>query len=109
MAQTIEDLAGDWRRLDERIDGLSANIEALARRDASCERLMSVPGVGPIVSSAMVDQPFDILAETATASARIVAGEMAKSAKTEIWLMCQSSANRSRGQFPANREINREF
>ena len=28
----IEDLAGDWRRLDERIDGLSAEIEALARR-----------------------------------------------------------------------------
>jgi transposase len=54
MAQIIEDLAGDWRRLDERIDGLSAEIEALARRDAGCERLMSVPGVRPIVSSAMV-------------------------------------------------------
>ena len=34
MAQTIEDLAGDWRRLDERIDDLSADIEGLARRDA---------------------------------------------------------------------------
>jgi transposase len=54
MAQTIEALAGDWRRLDERIDRLSADIAALARRDAGCERLMSVPGVGPIVSSAMV-------------------------------------------------------
>jgi hypothetical protein len=43
MAQIIEDLAGDWRRLDERSDGLSAEIGALARRDAGCERLMSVP------------------------------------------------------------------
>jgi hypothetical protein len=42
MAQIIADLAGDWRRLDERIDRLSAEIEALARQDASCERLMSV-------------------------------------------------------------------
>ena len=31
MARVIEDLAGDWRRLDERIEGLSAEIEALAR------------------------------------------------------------------------------
>ena len=54
MAQIIEDLASDWRRLDERIDRLSAEIEALARQDAGCERLMSVPGVGPIISSAMV-------------------------------------------------------
>jgi transposase len=34
MARGIEDLAGDWRRLDERIAGLSAEIEALARLDA---------------------------------------------------------------------------
>jgi transposase len=54
MVQLIEDLAGDWRRLDERINGLSVEIEAIARRDAGCERLMSVPGVGPIISSAMV-------------------------------------------------------
>ena len=51
---TIEELAGDWRRLDERIDDLSSQIEMLARQDAGCERLMSVPGVGPIISSAMV-------------------------------------------------------
>src|ERR1700750_1306101 len=50
----IADLAGDWRRLDERIEGLSSEIEALARQDKGCERLMSVPGIGPIVSSAMV-------------------------------------------------------
>jgi transposase len=54
MVRVIEDLAGDWRRLDERIEGLSSEIETLARRDAGCERLMSVPGIGPIISSAMV-------------------------------------------------------
>jgi hypothetical protein len=26
----------------------------LARQDAGCERLMSVPGIGPIIASAMV-------------------------------------------------------
>jgi transposase len=54
MLRIIEDLAGDWRRLDERVEGLSNEIEAIARQDAGCERLMSVPGIGPMISSAMV-------------------------------------------------------
>jgi len=54
MVHVIEDLAGDWRRLDERVEGLSGEIEAVARQDAGCQRLMTVPGVGPIISSAMV-------------------------------------------------------
>ena len=33
---------------------LSVEIETVARQDAGCERLMSVPGIGPIISSAMV-------------------------------------------------------
>ena len=54
MVRVIEGLAGDWRRLDERVESLSGEIEAVARQDAGCERLMSVPGIGPIISSAMV-------------------------------------------------------
>jgi transposase len=54
MVRVIEDLAEDWHRLDERIERLSSEIEVLARQDAGCERLMSVPGIGPIISSAMV-------------------------------------------------------
>ena len=54
MVRIVEDLACDWRRLDERVEGLSNEIETIARQDAGCERLMSVPGIGPIISSAMV-------------------------------------------------------
>ena len=54
MVRLISDLAEDWRRLDQRIDCLSSEIAVLARQDAACERLMSVPGIGPIISSAMV-------------------------------------------------------
>ena len=54
MLRVIEDLAGDWRRLDERIETLSREIEKIARQDAGCDRLMSVPGIGPIISSAVV-------------------------------------------------------
>jgi len=54
MVGLIADLAQDWRRLDERIAAVSAEIEALARQDDSCQRLMTLPGVGPIISSAVV-------------------------------------------------------
>src|SRR3989454_10970337 len=54
MLRIIEDLSGDWRRLDEPIEGLSSEIEALARQDQGCARLMSVPGIGPLISSAIV-------------------------------------------------------
>jgi transposase len=54
MVHVIADLAGDWHRLDERIEGVSAEIEALADQDPACERLMTVPGIGPIISSATV-------------------------------------------------------
>jgi transposase len=54
MVHLIEGLAEDWRRLDERIDCLSGEITAVARLDAGCERLVSVPGIGPIISSAIV-------------------------------------------------------
>ena len=52
MVRVIRDLAEDWRRLDERIDQLSDQIAVLPRQD--CERLMSVPGIGRIISSTMV-------------------------------------------------------
>src|ERR1700757_1726581 len=35
MLRVIEELAGDWRRLDQRIEGVSSEIEALARQDKS--------------------------------------------------------------------------
>lgn len=39
LAGYREELARDWRRLDERIEGLSNEIEHLARQDPACERL----------------------------------------------------------------------
>ncbi len=54
MVRMLEDLAADWRRLNERIDGVSQEIEALARQDETCVRAMTTPGIGPIISSAVV-------------------------------------------------------
>src|SRR6516164_643233 len=54
MLRIVEDLATDWRRLDGRIEGVSSEIAALVNQDAACKRLMTVPGIGPIIASAMV-------------------------------------------------------
>lgn len=45
-----------WRGigLDGRIEGLSAEVETLARQDKRRERLMTLPGIGPIISSATI-------------------------------------------------------
>lgn len=54
MADLIVGLYEDWLRLDERIGSLTAEIEQIAHKEANCRLLMSVPGVGPIISTAMV-------------------------------------------------------
>jgi transposase len=54
MIRIIEALASDWRRLDERVEEISNEIEMLARKDAPCKRLMTIPGIGPLISSATV-------------------------------------------------------
>lgn len=54
MLRVIVELVVDWCRLDQRIAGLSEEIEEIARQDQACSRLMTAPGIGPIISSAMV-------------------------------------------------------
>ena len=54
MVRVVADLASDWRQLDERIEPVTDEIETLAKSDSSCRRVMTVPCIGPIISSAMV-------------------------------------------------------
>src|SRR5260370_29660859 len=48
MLRIIEDLAGDPRPLDRRIEGLSSETETLARQGEACDRLETVPRRGAI-------------------------------------------------------------
>jgi transposase len=54
MAKLILDLYQDWCHLDERIDAVTGEIEELSRVEAKCQRLMSVPGIGPVISTGLV-------------------------------------------------------
>src|SRR6516162_1700083 len=54
MIHMIEDLCTDWRHLDKRIETVSKEIETLSEQDDGAKRLMTVPGIGPIISIATV-------------------------------------------------------
>ena len=54
LLRLIAELDRDWRHLDERLEALSAEIENLSENDGACQRLMTVPGIGPVISSAVV-------------------------------------------------------
>ena len=79
MVGVIEGLAEDWRRLDERIEHLSGEITALAHQDAGCKRLVSVPGIGPIISSAMVARPWlGLVPKQISTGDRTILGKISK-------------------------------
>ena len=54
MQRLIGMLAAEWKDLEARIEALSQEIEALAVEDDACRRLMTLPGIGVIISSAVV-------------------------------------------------------
>jgi transposase len=54
MRGLIADLYEDWVGLDERIETIAAEIETIGEKEANCQRLMSVPGIGPLISTAVV-------------------------------------------------------
>ena len=54
MIHMIEDLCTDWRYLDTRIATVSNEIETVSEQDDGAKRLMTVPGIGPIISTPTV-------------------------------------------------------
>jgi transposase len=59
MRRLLTDLFADLRRLEERIAEVTREIEASAAQDERCRRLMTVPGVGPMVATAIVASAGD--------------------------------------------------
>jgi len=54
MSNLIVGLYEDWLWLDERIETITREIVEISKQERNCQRLMSVPGIGPIISTAMV-------------------------------------------------------
>lgn len=54
LHELIAELLAEWKHMAERIDVMTARLELAAREDATARRLMTLPGVGPISSTAML-------------------------------------------------------
>lgn len=54
MRKLILGLQQDWIWTDKRIEMTTAEIKAVSESEASCQRLMTIPGIGPIISTAVV-------------------------------------------------------
>src|SRR3954451_3270003 len=54
ILKLLSELRQEWDRLEEQIEEVSREIQTVAKQDESCARLMEIPGVGPLVSTALV-------------------------------------------------------
>ncbi len=54
MRYLLDHLWQEWKSIETEIKELGGQIEAISQQDAACQRLLTVPGVGPLVSTAMI-------------------------------------------------------
>ncbi len=54
MRALIQGLREHWLFLDEQIKSVSNDLERIAKSRDDCRRLLTVPGVGPLVATALI-------------------------------------------------------
>ena len=54
MRRLLDFLWQEWKGLQVQIESLNTDLEQIANSDTSCVRLQQVPGVRPLVSTAVV-------------------------------------------------------
>jgi transposase len=50
----LQQLWDEWRRLEIDIAAVTKEIETIAAEDAACQRLLAIPGIGPMTATALV-------------------------------------------------------
>jgi transposase len=54
MRNLIDLLWGEWKALEQQIEVLNLEVEQIAGSDVACQRLRQIPGIGPLISTAIV-------------------------------------------------------
>ncbi len=54
MRMILTGLRADWQWLDQRIDAISAEIVEVSKAEENCANIMTIPGIGPMISTALV-------------------------------------------------------
>ncbi len=54
MRNLVADLWTEWKSLDQQIRASDLEVEQIATSDPACQRLRSIPGIGPLIATAIV-------------------------------------------------------
>jgi transposase len=54
MRKLIDLLWAEWKTVEDQIEGLSRELKRISALDAGCTRIRQIPGIGPIVATAIV-------------------------------------------------------
>jgi transposase len=54
MRNLVAMLWNEWKGLERQIDEINEEVERIALSDAACSRLRQIPGIGPLVATAIV-------------------------------------------------------
>ena len=54
MRNLIDTLWGEWKLVEQQIEELNEELERISASDAACTRIRQIPGIGPVVATAIV-------------------------------------------------------
>ena len=54
MRNLVSLLWSEWKDLEQQIVAMNVEVEKIASSDPACQRLMQIPGIGPLVATAIV-------------------------------------------------------
>lgn len=54
MRNLIDTLWGEWKLVEQQIEDLNDELERISAGDAGCTRIRKIPGIGPVVATAIV-------------------------------------------------------
>jgi transposase len=54
MRNLLALLWNEWKNLEQQVVDLNHEVELIASSDAACQRLRQIPGIGPLVATAIV-------------------------------------------------------
>ena len=54
MRNLIDTLWGEWKQVEQQVEELTGKLEQISATDAGCSRIRKIPGIGPVVATAIV-------------------------------------------------------
>ena len=54
MRNLIDTLWGEWKTVEQQVEQLNDELERISAADAGCTRIRKIPGIGPVIATAIV-------------------------------------------------------